>query len=237
MLSLAQITSSGAGSRLLARTVAETTNLDASTPAIETSLRESASQGAQDPITVPNFPIPVQIPRDEALTLTGADLRDRILTASGAALYNEGIAVWDDADPDALQQIGRGSTAGVVRLSIGFVGDTQNTMFLVLAVVAGLATLVFAATLTAQMTSLRRLVTLGTISVVSAVPVLLVALLVRTALLALGGGTFSDGLIDIAVDAESVIVHNFLIVSLLGLAVAATGFIGMSMETRAEQTT
>ncbi len=147
LLSLAQVTSSSAGSRLLARTAATITDIDAALPGIETALRESAEQGAEDPVTVPNYPIVVQIPSDEALTLTGADLRDRILSASGDAQYDSGVSVWADSDPDALQQIGRGSTAGAVRLGIGLVGDTQHTVFLVLTVVAGLATLIFAATL------------------------------------------------------------------------------------------
>jgi hypothetical protein len=236
MLSLAQASSSSAGSRMLARTAATITDLDAALPGIESTLRESASQTAQDPVTVPNYPIPVQIPRDEALTLTGADLRDHILTASGDAQYDSGAAVWADADSEASQQIGRGSPAGVVRLGIGLVGDTQHTLFLVLAAVAALATLVFAATLTAQMTALRRLVTLGAIVVASAFPALLVALLIGVVLPSFGGGQFTDDLLDITVDAESVAVRNFLIVSLLGLAVAATGIIATSIETRAEQT-
>ncbi|MCH8814776.1 MAG: hypothetical protein IH957_06705 [Chloroflexi bacterium] len=235
LISLVQVTSSSAGSRLLANTVAMIADIDAALPGIETSLRESAEQGAQDPITVPNFPIPVQIARDEALTITGVDLRDRILTTSGDALYNDGVSVWANADSDARQQIGRRSTAGAVRLGIGLVGDTQHTVFLVLAVVAGLATLVFAATLAMQLSTLRRLVTLGAIVTASAVPALLVALLVRVALPSLGGGQFTDDLVDIAVDAESVAVRNFLIVSLLGFAVGAAGFAGMSMDTRAEQ--
>ncbi len=236
LLSLAQVTSSGAGSRMLARTTATITDVDAALPGIETALRESAEQGVQDPISVPNFPIPVQVSRDEALTLTGVDLRDRILTAAGDALYDDGVSVWADADSDAQQQIGRGSTAGAVRLGIGLVGDTQHTVFLVLAVVAGLATLMFAAALAMQMSTLRRLATLGGIVTVSAVLALLLALLVRVALPSLGGGQFTDDIVDIAVDAESVAIRNFLIVSLLGFAVAATGLIGMSMETRAEQT-
>lgn len=237
MLSLAQASSSSAGSRMLARTAATITDLDAALPGIESTLRESTSQTTQDPVTVPNYPIPVQIPRDEALTLAGADLRDRILTASGDAQYDNGASVWADTDSEASQQIGRGSTAGAVRLGISFVGDTQHTLFLVLAIVAALATLVFAAALTAQMTALRRLVTLGGIVVASAFPALLAALLIGFILPSLGSGQFTNDMLDIAVDAESVAVRNFLIVSLLGLAVAATGIIATSMETRAEQTT
>ena len=243
MLSLAQATSSTAGSRMLARTAATIAGVDAALPGIETALRESASQGAQDPVTVPNFPIPIEITRlqaeiyTEGLPAVGDTLYDRMLRTSGEALYDDGVSVWADADPDARQQIGRGSTAGAVRLGIGLVGDTQRTVFLVLAVVTGLATFVFAAALTAQMTALRRLVVLGAIVVASAVPALLVALLVRVALPSLGGGQFTDDLLDIAVDAESVAVRNFLIISLLGLVVAASGIIGMSLETRAEQTT
>jgi hypothetical protein len=237
MLSLAQATSSSAGNRMLARTAATITDVDAALPGIESALRESASEPAQDPVTVPNYPIPVRIPRDEALTLTGAELRDRILATSGDALYNDGVSVWADGDPEASQQIGRGSTAGAVRLGVGFVGDTQHTVFLVLAGVAGVATLVLAAALTAQMTALRRLVALGGIVVASAGPALLVALVMGVVLPSFGGDRFTDDVLDIVVDAQSVAVRNFLIVSLLGLAVATVGFVGTSMATRAEQTT
>lgn len=143
-LSLAQITASGAGSRLLALTVAETTGLDSALPGIKSTLGDTLEQSTQDPLTIPNFPIPVLITRDEAIGVTSEDLYSRILNVSGTALYNGGVAAWDDADPDASQAIARGSTAGAVRLGIGFVGSTQHTIFLVLAVIAGVATLLFA---------------------------------------------------------------------------------------------
>ena len=237
MLSLAQATSASAGNRTLARTAATITDVDAALPGIEAALRESASEDTQDPVTVPNYPIRVMIPRDEARTLSSAELRDRILTTSGDALYNDGVSVWADGDPEASQQIGRGSTAGAVQLGTGIVGDTQHDVFLVLAIVAGVATLVFAAALTTRMSALRRLVALGGVIVASAGPALLVALVVGVVLSSFGGNRFTDDLLDIVVDAQSVAVRNFIIVSLLGLAVAAVGFVGTSMATRAEQTT
>ncbi len=85
------------------------------------------------------------------------------------------------------------------------------------------------------MSTVRRLVTLGGIVTASAALALLVALIVRVALPVLGGGPFTDDLVDIAIDAESVAVRNFLIVSLLGFAISATGSIGLFLETRAEQ--
>jgi len=99
------------------------------------------------------------------------------------------------------------------------------------------ATLVFTAALTAQMSALRRLVALGGIVVASAGSALLVALVMGVVLPSFGGDQFTDDLLDIFVDAQRVAVRNFIIVSLLGLAVAAVGFVGMSMATRAEQTT
>jgi len=234
MLSIAQATSASAGNRMLARTAATITDVDAALPGIESALRESASEDSQDAVTVPNYPIPVQIPRDEALTLTGAELRDRILATSGDALYNDGVSVWTDGDPEASQQIGRGSTAGAVRLGIGLVGDTQHTVFLVLAGVAGVATLVFAATLTAQMSALRRLVALGGIVAASAGLALLGTLVMGVVLPSFSGDQFTDDLLDIVVDAQSVAVRNFIIVSLLGLAVGAVGFVAISIETRSQ---
>lgn len=231
-LSLWQITASGAGSHLLSRSVAETADLDSALPDIESALGDAVKQSAEDPLTIPNFPITVQITRDEAIGTTSEDLYARILNTSGDAIYNDGVAVWDDTDPDASQAIARGSTAGAVRLGVGFIGNTQHVIFFALAGIAGLATLVFAFALTVQMSALRRLVTLGTVAAGSAVPAFIVALLVGVLLPTLGSGAYSDSMLDIAVDAESVAVRNFVIVSLLGLAVAVTGLTSASLQAR-----
>lgn len=231
-LSLSQITASEVGARLLSRTVAETVDLDAALPGIESALLETLEQGTQDPLTVPDFPLTVLITRDEAIGAASEDLHARILNTAGDALYNNGIAVWDDADPDASQAIARSSTAGAVRLGIGFIGSTQHVIFLALAVVAGLATLLFAFGLTAQMSALRRLIALGTLTAAAAVPSFIAALLVAALLPALGSGAYSDSILDIAVNADGVAVRNFLIVSLLGLAVAATGLASASLQDR-----
>ena len=95
-----------------------------------------------------------------------------------------------------------------------------------------LATLIFAFGLTVQMSPLRRLITLGTVTAAATVPSFIVALLISVLLPTLGSGAYTDRMLDIAVNADGVAIRNFLIVSLLGLTVAATGLIGASMQER-----
>ena len=57
-----QITSQGAGQRILRRAVAVTTEIDAILPDIQTGLRQAARDGSGDQVRVPDFPIPVDLP-------------------------------------------------------------------------------------------------------------------------------------------------------------------------------
>ncbi|MFB3052420.1 MAG: hypothetical protein ACE1ZT_00970, partial [Dehalococcoidia bacterium] len=100
-----QLSSQSVGERILRRSVAVSTNIDAILPDLQVALKEETREGDADQVRLPDFPIPVDIPRDEALALEGRALRERILNEAGATLYREGMSAWADADDDGDQRI------------------------------------------------------------------------------------------------------------------------------------
>lgn len=231
-VSLAQVSSSGTGSTIMSRTVAEMTEIDASITNIHTSLQESIGENAQDPVRVPNFPIPVDISRANALSTDRQQLRDEILRQAGDQLYGSGAGVWDDTDLDASQNIGTQSTAGGIRTALGLVRGTPHTIYLALAVVSGLATAALAITLTLRMDALRRLLAFGVILLAAGTPGIVITLLLRLATGSLGDDPFRDGLSDIGVDAQGVVLRNYVIITALGAGLVALGLAGALLSSR-----
>lgn len=231
-LSLAQVASGGAGRRVMARTIAAMTEIDSSMPGIQASLEETAGQSEVDPIPVPGFPIAVTVSREIVLAGDTEQIRDEILTQSAALMYDDGVSIWDDTDPDAQQTIARSSAAGGVRAVLSLVGSTPRTIFLTLAVISGLVTAALATALTLPMSALRRLTALGAVFAAVGIPAVIVVLLMQLVTNAAGDDPFGDALGDIAVDAEGVGLRNYLIVSVLGLTFLALGIGGAMLESR-----
>lgn len=232
LLSTAQVASSGAGRRVIARTVAAMTEIDDAMPDIQASLQDAADQSEVDPIPVPDFPIPVEVPRDIVIAGDRQRIRDEILSQSAERMYDDGVSVWDDTDPDASQDIARNSTAGGLRAALSLVGSTPRTIFIALAAIAGLGAAVLAFALTFPMSPLRRLTALGAVLVTAGIPAALVVLLIRLITSAAGDDSFGNALADIAVDADGVGLRNYVITSLLGIALLALGTGGTLLERR-----
>jgi hypothetical protein len=229
-LSLAQVASSGAGKRIMARTTATMTEIDSAMPQIQESLREAADQSGVDPIPVPDFPVPVEVPRDIVISGNTEQIRDEILSRSADGMYDEGVSVWDDADPDASQNIARTSAAGGIRAALSLIGDTPRTVFLALTAIAALAAAALAVAFTLQMPALRRLTALGAALAAAGVPAAAGFLVVRLMTDAAVDEPFGDALTVIAADAEDVGLRNSLIVAALGLALLALGTVGSALE-------
>src|SRR3990172_7469679 len=102
-ISAVQLSSEGTGQRLLRRSVAVSTQIDAVLPDLQIALRERAREGSGETVRVPDFPVPVDLTREEALRLEGPALRERILSEASDRLYEDGMSDW--ADPDARQSI------------------------------------------------------------------------------------------------------------------------------------
>ena len=91
-ISAVQLSSEGTGQRLLRRSIAVSTDIDAVLPDIETALQERARGETGGTVRVPDFPIPIDLPRDEALLLEGPALRARILSEASDRVYADGMS-------------------------------------------------------------------------------------------------------------------------------------------------
>lgn len=233
--SLAQVASRGPGERVMARTIAILAEIDTSIDHIQASLAESALQTDQDPIPVPNFPIPVEVPRAMAVSGDAEQLRDEILAQSASLMYEQGVSAWDDADPEAEQSIATNSTAGGMRAALTTVGSTQRLVFTVLAALMFVVSVGLAFALTVQMRALERLVALGAVALAAGVPAIAVVAIARLLAGAGGDDPFSDGLSGILRDGLGVGLRNSLVLVLLGIALLALGAGGSLIEARAER--
>ncbi len=221
----AQMTSEDPGKRMLSRAVAVITEIDATLPDIQADLREEAEGSSADQVQVPNFPIPIELPRDEALQIEGVELRARLLDEAAVRLYEDGMSSWADADPEADQAISRISSMGVLRWGLGLITERNHTLFVTAAILLGVLAAVPALLLLVAVQGYVRLIAMGIVTLAAALPSLAVALVLRNAI-----GTADDeadpfvsGLVDLGVDAMWVAVRDYLVLSALGLAIIALG--------------
>ncbi len=220
-VSAVQLSSQSLGERILRRSVAVSTNIDAILPDLQAALKAAARGGDADPVRVPDFPIAVDIPRDEALSLEGMALRQRILSEAGATLYRDGMSAWAGADDDGDQRIERISVAGAVERGLGLITDKNHDRMVIAAAVLGLLSAVLALLLVASVRSWGRLVALSAATIAAALPLLAVAVGVRFAFRTAQeeADPFVYGLLELGVEAMWVPISNYLALTALGFAV------------------
>jgi len=215
-----QVTSEGTAHRILRRGVAITTDIDGVLPRLETELHTAAQTGEGDPVRLPNFPVPIDIPREQARTLAGEELRSVILDRSADRLYEDGMSVWAENDADGRQNIERVSTAGGLHRSFGLATQKWNTAFLVAAILFGLLSAALIVLLWIVLKSYIRLLALGaataTASVISLAGAVAVRFALRTA--ETEADPFEQQLIDLGVDTVWLFIRNYLVLSMLGFA-------------------
>ncbi len=216
-----QLSSQSVGERILRRSVAVSTNIDAILPDLQVALKEEARVGNADQVRLPDFPIPVDIPRDEALALEGRALRERILNEAGATLYREGMSAWADADDDGDQRIETISVAGALKRGLGLIMDENHDRMVIAAVVLGFLSAALAALLMASVRSWGRLIALSTVTIAAALPLLAAAVGVRFAFRTAQeeADPFVYGLLELGVEAMWVPIRNYLALTVLGFAV------------------
>ncbi len=98
----------------------------------------------------------MEIPRDEAVSLEGAALRERVLSGAGVRLYKDGMSAWADADGE--QSIETISAAGALERGPGLITDKNHDRMVIAAIVLGVLPAVFAVLLVASTRSWGRLV-------------------------------------------------------------------------------
>ncbi len=233
-INAAQISSEGAGQRILRWSVAVSTNIDAILPDLQATLQEEAREGDADPVRVPDFPIPVEIPRDEALSLEGAALRARVLNEAGARLYEDGMSAWAGADLGGEQSIETISAAGALKRGLGLITDKNHDSIVIAAIVLGVLSGVFAMLLVASMRSWGRLVALGAVTIAAALPSLAAAVAVRFGFRTAqeGADPFVSGLLDLGVEAMWVPIRNYLALTVLGFTVMLLTLVLIWVSTR-----
>ena len=233
-----QVSSDGTAHRILRRGVAITTDIDAILPQVTTDLHAAAQTSDQDSVRVPNFPVPVEIPKEEAARIEGEELRQRLLDKSADRIYDDGMSAWAQSDTASNQNIARFSTAGGLQRAFGLITEKWNTVYLIAAALFGFLSLVLAALLCLNLKSYLRLLALGAATATAAVISLAGAVAVRFALRTAetGADPFEKDLLDLGVDTVWLFIRNYLILSLLGFAVlAVAAFFAWWDSRRAEQ--
>ena len=233
-----QVSSDGTAHRILRRGVAITTDIDAILPQVTTDLHAAAQTSDQDSVRVPNFPVPVEIPKQEAAHIEGEELRQRLLDKSADRIYDDGMSTWAQSDTASSQNIARFSTAGGLQRAFGLVTEKWNTVYLIATALFGFLSLDLAALLWLNLKSYLRLLALGAATATAAVISLAGAVAVRFALRTAetGADPFEKDLLDLGVDTVWLFIRNYLILSLLGFAVlAVAAFFAWWDSRRAEQ--
>jgi len=231
-----QLTAEETGQRVLRRGVAEMTDIDALMPRIERELPAAAESAEGDTVRVPSFPIAVELPKEDAATLKGEPLRERILQDAASLLYDDGQGAWTD-ETSAGQSLERVSAANGIRQGLGLVQDSRHTLFLVLAVLLGLLALLMAGLFLYAVPGYVRLLALGGVLVASSLPLLAAAVALRFAFRtgADEADPFVDGLLELGADSMWVPIRVFLTVSALGFLVVALGSFTIWWEARQAQ--
>jgi hypothetical protein len=218
-----QATSGETADRILRRGIAITTEIDTILPRIETDLEVAAQTAEGDQVTVPNYPVPVQIPKQDVGGIESSELRERILQQSADRLYEDGMSAWAANDPEAQQSIDRFSTPGAMHRPFAMVTEKWNTVFLIAALLFGFLSLVLAALLWVSLVSYLRLLAIGAAISIASISSLALAVAVRFALRTAEteADAFEEQLIDLGVDTVWLFIRNYLILSLLGFVLVA----------------
>ena len=220
-ISAVQLSSEGTGQRLLRRSVAVSTQIDAVLPDLQIALRERAREGSSETVRVPDFPVPVDLTREEALRLEGPALRARILSGASDRIYEDGMSAWSAADPDARQSIEMISVPGALKRGLGLITAANHDRMVIVAIVLGVLSAMCAALLAASVRSWGRLVALSAATIVAALPLLAAAVAVRFAFRTAQeeADPFVWGLLELGVEAMWVPIRNYLALTVLGFTV------------------
>jgi hypothetical protein len=235
VINLMQLTTAGTGQRILSRAVADLTEIDAILPTIQADLVELAQDSEGAPVTVPLFPVPVELPPEEAATISTAELRSLLLSEAAEAVYEDGWSVWALADPEAEQDIDVFSPEWGVHRGLGFVSDDNHQALRIAAIILGLLSAALAGLVLVSAQGMGRLLALGAALLGAAVPSLLAAVAIRFAF-----RTAKEDqedymlvrLLDLGNEATWLALRNYTILTLVGLGVLMLGLMLVLLEAR-----
>ena len=234
-LAAIQVTSEDTGQRIQRRAAAALTDIDEILPSIETQLDEAAADAEGAVVLVPGYPIPVELTREEAETLRGDELKQRLLLESGKALYQDGMSVWANGAPAGRQEIDNVSSAAAVYRSLNLVRDSTHTYLVVLAALLGVLTVIIGVVLLLSIrTGFMRLLAVGVILLVASMPALAAAVAVRFAMKTAqtDADSFVEEMLELGVDTMWLPIRLYLALSMVGFATVGIASIGMWWDSR-----
>jgi hypothetical protein len=225
-----QVTSQETGERIQRRAAAALTDIDQLLPNIEADLKAAAASAGEDLVRVPGYPLPIDLPRVDAESLEGNELRARLLDESAQALYEQGMSAWASGDPEARQDIDRVSTAGLVYRGLGLVQDQAYTYFLVATILLGVLSALLAVILALTLHGFyARLMAFGSVLIAVSLPCLAASVAIRFAFKTAQSEAddFVEALLGLGVDTMWLPIRMYLAASILGFGlVALSSFCG-----------
>jgi hypothetical protein len=230
-----QLTDADTAQRILARAVATVTEIDALLPAIRADLTESLQASDSPTVTVPLFPVPVELTREEATAISTAELRSRLLNTAAERTYREGMSVFALGDPEAKQNIDPISPEGGVKRGLGFLSDNNHSALRIAIWVFGGLSVVMGALVVLSTKGLGRVTALGACVLGAAVPSLVVAVGVRWGFRSSAEDQddyLLNQLLSLGNDAVWLPLRNYTILCLLGLGIVMVGLTLVLLETR-----
>jgi hypothetical protein len=230
-----QLTDANTAQRILARAVATVTEIDALLPAIRADLTESLQASDSPTVTVPLFPVPVELTREEATAISTAELRSRLLNTAAERTYRQGMSVFALSDPQAKQNIDPLSPEGGVKRGLGFLSDNNHSALRIAIWVFGGLSVVMGALMMLSTKGLGRVTALGACVLGAAVPSLVVAVGVRWGFRSSAENQddyLLKQLLSLGNDAVWLPLRNYTILCLLGLGIVVVGLTLVLLETR-----
>lgn len=233
-VSAAQVTSEDNGELIHRRAVAVATEIDALMPELVKETRDAEGAADGDTVTVPHFPIPVVLPTGEAENIDAAELREEILRQSSRALYEDGTEAWASNDPEAEQTIARISRAGAMDEGLGLIRGRNHELLIIASVLLGVIVAGLTAILLIALPWDGRLLVLGVIMLVAALPVLAGAVAVRYAFRTAEtvNDPFVNGLVGLGADTMWIPIVNSFTVAVLGGMFVLIGTVVLWWEAR-----
>jgi len=218
---VAQLTAPGPGKALLSRALVAILDLDAALPYLEEALHRVAQEEDTPVVVVPDFPIRVEVDRQEAAALAGEGLRSLLVAEASERVYRHGLGVLATEGEEA--EVAALSLPGAIRQGLGLIGDESHWAATALAASLGLAFLGTVALPLLRSPPWGKLACLGAIWAATGVPLLVLSLGARFGLEVLQGkaSSFAGQLLQVGVEAVTVLVRSSLILSALGTAFLA----------------
>jgi hypothetical protein len=230
-----QLTEAGTAQRILARAVGAITEIDALLPAIRSDLVETLQNDDSPTVTVPLFPVPVEVTREEAAAISTPELRSRLLDTAASRAYHEGMSVFALGDPEAKQDIDPISPEGGIKRGLGFLSDNTHSALRIAIWVLGGLSLVTAGLVLLSTKGLGRITAVGACLLGAAVPSLVAAVGIRWGFRSSAEDQddyLLKQLLNLGNDAALLPVRNYTILCLLGIGVVIVGLALVLYETR-----